>query len=172
MRLKRRPVRLNNGVIIIGSFCLFMACLAIFFLYMETTIKLLESDIRQNEEELVKLKKIVGNIEGYKADKKILENKIKVISTLEEGRTFPVTMLEQLTAIVPVKDLWLDKVSQTGSSLMLEGKARNTLIVAMFMKSLETLPFLSSVDLLSSQQDTISGVNVQSFKLNCAIKKG
>jgi hypothetical protein len=57
-------------------------------------------------------------------------------------------------------------------SLSLEGKARNTITVAVFMKSLESLPFISSVDLVSSKQEELSGLKIQTFKLNCAIKKG
>ena len=155
-----------------GSIIAFVACLAAFHFSMVARIALLESDIQANEQRLLELKKIVGNIEELQADKKNLENKINVIAKLEQGRTFPVSMLDQLASTVPVKDLFLENVVQTGNSLSLDGKARNTIVVASFMKGLESLPFIGSVDLVSSRQDEIAGVKVQSFKLNCAIKKG
>jgi type IV pilus assembly protein PilN len=158
--------------IIVGSFIAFICIIAILHLYMVARITLLESDIQTSEQQIVQLKKIVGNIQAFKEDKKNLENKINVIEKLEEGRTFPVFMLDQLASAVPSKDLSLEKITQTGMSLSIEGKARNTITVALFMKTLESLPFIATVDLVSSKQDEFSGVKIQLFKLNCAIKKG
>lgn len=169
---EKKASQAKQVVIFVGSFVAFLACIAIFHLYMVTRITLLEKNIQTSQQELVKLKKIVGNIEDYKFDKQILENKIEVIAKLEEGRTFPVYMLDQIASVVPVKDLWLEKLSQTESSISIEGKARNTITVALFMKSLEFVSFISSVDLVLSKQDEYSGVKVQSFKLQCGIKKG
>jgi type IV pilus assembly protein PilN len=169
---EKKVSQAKQVVIFVGSFLVFISIVAILHLYMVARITLLESDIQSSEQQVAELTKIVGNIENYKVDKRNLENKINVIAKLEEGRTFPVYMLSQLAAIVPVKDLWLERISQTGSSISLEGKARNTVVVALFMKSLEFVPFIGSVDLVSSKQDEFSSIKVQSFKLNCAIKKG
>lgn len=157
---------------LVGSFIAFVACIAILHLYMVARIVLLENNIQDSEKQIVELKKIVGNIEEFKADKKNMENKIGLITKLEEGRTFPVFMLDQLASAVPTKDLSLDNITQTETSLSLEGKAKNTIAVAVFMKTLENLPFIANVDLVSSKQDEFSGVKVQSFKLKCGIKKG
>lgn len=169
---EKKVSQAKQVVILVGSLIAFLSCIAILHLYMLARITLLESDIRASSQQIAELKKIVGNIQDYKTDKRILENKINVISKLEEGRTLPVYMLNQLVAVVPVKDLWLERISQSSSSISLEGKARNTIVVALFMKSLEFVPFIGSVDLVSSKQDEFSGVKVQSFRLNCAIKKG
>lgn len=169
---EKKVSQAKQAVIFVGSLLAFLSCIALLHLYMIARITLLESDIQASEQKIAELKKVVGDIQNYKVDKRILENKINVISKLEEGRTFPVYMLNQLAAVLPVKDLWLEKISQNGTSLSLEGKARNTIVVALFMKSLEFVPFIGSVDLVSSKQDEFSGVKVQSFKLNCVIKKG
>ncbi|HPJ95936.1 MAG TPA: PilN domain-containing protein [Syntrophales bacterium] len=158
--------------VIVGSFIAFIACIAVLHLYMVARIVLLENNIRDSEQQITELKKIVGNIDEFKADKKNMENKIGLITKLEEGRTFPVNMLDQLASAVPTKELSLDSISQTETALSIEGKAKNTIAVANFMKSLETLAFIANVDLVSSKQDEFSGVKIQSFKLKCGIKKG
>jgi len=169
---EKKASQAKEILLLAGSFIAFVACIAILHFYMVARIALLESDIQANEQRLAELKKIVGNIEELKAEKRILENKIDIITKLEQGRTFSVSMLNQLASSVPVKDLSLENVSQSGNSLSLKGKARNTIVVASFMKSLESLPFIGSVNLVSSVQDEIAGSKVQSFILNCAIKKG
>ncbi len=169
---EKKASQAKEILLLAGSFLVFVACIAVLHLYMVARITLLESDIQANEQRLAELKKIVGNIEELKADKKVLENKINIIAKLEEGRTFPVYMLDRLASSVPVKDLSLGNISQTGNSLSIEGNARNTIVVASFMKTLESLPFIGSVNLVSSKQEEIAGAKIQSFKLNCAIKKG
>jgi type IV pilus assembly protein PilN len=169
---EKKASQAKQVVIFVGAFLAFLACVAVLHLYMLTRITLLESDVQLNEMKLAELKKVAKGIEQFKVDKKILENKINVIAKLEEGRTFPVTMLNQLADAVPIKDLWLDEVTQAGSSLTIAGKARNNVVIALFMKSLESLSFIATVDLVSSKQEAISGINIQTFKLNCAIKKG
>lgn len=169
---EKKVSQAKQVVILVGSFIAFVSCVVILHLFMVARIVLLEKDIQTSEQQIVELKKIVGHIQAFKEDKKNLENKINVIAKLEEGRTFPVFMLDQLAAAVPTKDLSLEKITQTETNLSIEGKARNTITVALFMKMLESLPFIATVDLVSSKQDEFSGVKIQSFKLNCAIKKG
>lgn len=157
---------------LVGSFIAFVSCIAILHLYMVARIVLLENNIRDSEQQIAELKKVVGKIQEFKVDIINMENKIGLITKLEDGRTFPVFMLDQLASAVPTKDLSLGTITQKGSSLSIEGKARNTITVALFMKTLESLPFIGSVDLISSKQDEFSGIKIQSFKLQCTIKKG
>ena len=74
-------------------------------LYMSISINGLEKDVTSQEERLAELTKIIGGIEGYKRDKAILEKKLAVIDSLEENRLAPVRMLDELTNLVPVKDI-------------------------------------------------------------------
>lgn len=157
---------------LVGSFIAFIACIVMLHLYMVARIVLLENSIQDSEQQIVELKKVAGKIQEFKVDKLNMENKIGLITKLEEGRTFPVFMLDQLASAVPTKDLSLSTITQKGASLSIEGKAKNTIAVALFMKTLESLPFIANVDLVSSKQEEYSGIKIQSFKLQCVIKKG
>jgi len=154
-------------------------CLIIVFLSlgwlsvgMNMSISGLETQIKESETTLTTLEKEIGDIDQFKKTKSDLENKLGVISTLEEKRLAPVKTLDSLAMLVPPKDIWLTKITQKDASLALEGMGRDNLVVADLMKSLEKFDPIKSVDLISSKKVDISGVTVQQFNFSCALKKG
>jgi type IV pilus assembly protein PilN len=141
-------------------------------LYVSLSIGGLEKDVKQQEDRLAELTKVIGDIEKYKRDKDVLEKKLAVIDSLEQNRLAPVRMLDELTGLVPVKDIWLEKLTEKGSALQIEGVARNNIAVALFMKNLVNSNFIKSVDLTSTKEKEISGIKLQQFVVSCALKKG
>src|SRR4030065_21075 len=104
--------------------------------------------------------------------KKELEQKLAVINTLEVNRCFPVRTLDELNMLVPTKDLWLDKVAETGKALRIEGVAGDNDILSRIMSNLEKAGFVQSVDLVVSKEKDFSGVKLQQFVLTRVVKKG
>ncbi|MBU3932127.1 MAG: PilN domain-containing protein [Pseudomonadota bacterium] len=172
-REKEKKENIQRQIIIIsGSLLLFLVILISGHLYLGMTISGLEKKIREADARLVVLDKKVGDIEGFKKDKKELEQKLGVINTLEVNRFFPVRMLDELNMVVPSRDVWLDRVIETGKDLRIEGVARDNGILARFMKNLERAGFVQSVDLVISQEKDVAGVKLQQFALTCVMKKG
>ena len=68
--------------------------------------------------------------------------------------------------------MWLEKTTETGDSLRIEGVARNSMTVSQYMRNLESASFIKSVDLISSKEKEIAGVKLQQFILTCIMKKG
>jgi type IV pilus assembly protein PilN len=158
-------------VIVVVASVVFALLLATVQLYVVRTIMNLEEEIKTKEARLVVLKKIIGEIDDIKAEKKILEKKLAVIKRLEEDRLFPVRLLDEVNTLVPAKDVRLTKVSEQGMQLSIEGVGRDNIAVALFMKSLELSKYIQSVDLISSKQVDISGIKVQQFSLTCVKKR-
>ena len=84
-----------------------------------------------------------------------MEQKLGVIKSLETDRLFPVRMLDELNMLVPAKDAWLEKISQTEQELRIEGMARDNGGVALLMKNLEKADFIQSVELVVSREKEI-----------------
>lgn len=172
-REKEKKENIKRQIIIIsGSLLLFILILLTGHIYLNMTIGDLEDKIKEAEAKLVVLDKKVGDIEGFKKDKKELEQKLAVINTLEVNRFFPIRMLDELNMLVPTKDLWLDKVAETGKALRIEGVARDNAILSRFMRNLERAGFVQSVDLVVSKEKDFSSVKLQQFVLTCVMKKG
>jgi type IV pilus assembly protein PilN len=172
-REKEKKENLHRQIILIaGSLVLLLVILVSIYLYFIISIKGIESQIADAEAKLVVLNKKVGDIEGFKRDKKDVEQKLGVIKSLEGDRLFPVVMLDELNLLIPAKEAWLDRIVQTGQELRIEGMAKDNGTVALLMKSLEKASFIQSVDLVVSREKEVAGLKLQQFTLTCVLKKG
>lgn len=172
-REKEKREDVTRQIMIIGiTFVVFVLALGSLHLYLTMSISSLEENITKQQAELDRLNKIIRDIDVFKRDKALLEKKIAIINTLEENRLAPVRMLDELTTMVPVKDVWLEKLSEKGTAITIEGMARSNIAVAHFMKNLAGSTFIKSVDLISTKEKEISGIKLQQFIISCVKKKG
>ena len=172
-REKEKKENLQQQIVIfLGTLVIFLLIIFGVHTYFVMNVSSLEGKIKQAETRLAYLDKKVGDIEGFKRDKKELEQKLGVINSLETDRLFPVRMLDELNMIVPAKDAWLEKITQTKQELRIEGAARDNTVVATLMKNLEKADFIQSVELVVSRERDVVGVKLQHFTLSCVIKKG
>jgi type IV pilus assembly protein PilN len=169
-KAKKANVVRQLAIVFLSLFT-FLVILASIHLYIAHSIGNLETDIATREARLLVLKKIIGEIDDIRAEKKVLEKKLAVINRLEEDRLYPVRMLDEVNALVPPRDIQLTKVSEQGSRVSIEGMGRDNIAVALFMKNLELSKYVQSVDLISSKQVDISGVKVNQFSLSCVKKR-
>jgi type IV pilus assembly protein PilN len=158
-------------VIVVVATVIFAILIASVQIFMMRSIASIEGDIKARETRLVALKKILGEIEDIRMEKQTLERKLAVIKRLEEDRFYPVRLLDEINTMVLPKDVRLTKVSEQGPQLSIEGVGRDNIAVALFMKNLELSRYIQSVELVSSRQVTISGVNVNQFSLSCVKKR-
>jgi type IV pilus assembly protein PilN len=170
--IERKETQSRQIFILASSFVLFLLILASVQIYLWGNISSLEQGLKAKEERLVVLNKIIGEVDEFKKEKLVLEKKLAIIGDLEKNRTYPVRMLADIASQVPVKDVWLDKLSQTSGTLNIEGKGRDNFAVVRFMKNLEGSMYIQSVELVSSKQSEISGVKLQQFNISCALRRG
>ncbi|MDP3097988.1 MAG: PilN domain-containing protein [Syntrophales bacterium] len=171
-REKAKKENLQRQIIILsGTLVLFLLIILAVHLYFSMSISGMETKIREADARLAVLNKKVGDIEGFKRDKKELEQKLGVINSLERNRLFPIRMLDELNLLVPSKEAWLEKITQKGQALRIEGVARDNGTVARFMKSLEKAGFVQSVELVVSREKELAGVKLQQFILTCVMKE-
>jgi type IV pilus assembly protein PilN len=170
---KEKKENLSRQVFIIaGSFIIFILCLIWIHIWTNASINDLKAQTAEAEKSLVMLNKKIGDIEKYKKDKEELEQKLDIISTLEENRLAPVKMLDDLAMLVPTKDIWLVKITQKDNQLIIEGNGRDNIVVANFMKTIENFEPIKSVDLISAKRTEIAGMTFQNFNFSCLMKKG
>lgn len=169
-REKKEGLTRQIVVIVICS-VVFLIAICSLQLYLIISTSNLEKEITVQEEELARLKKTLADIEQYKMNMATLEKKLAIINTLEINRLAPVKMLDELSIVVPIKDVWLDKISEKGTEITMEGMARNNIAVAHFMKNLSVANFVKTVDLLSTREKEIAGVKLQQFVISCVKKK-
>ncbi|MDQ5984689.1 MAG: hypothetical protein CSYNP_00385 [Syntrophus sp. SKADARSKE-3] len=170
--IAKKETQSRQIFILIGSFVLYLLILGAVQLFMWRDVSTIEQNLKVKQDRLDVLNKIIGEVDQYKKEKRVLEKKLAVIGDLEKNRSYPIRMLADIASQVPIKDLWLDKLSENGVSLMLEGKARDNFAIVRFMRSLEGSMYIQSVELVSSKQIEVSGIKLQQFSLTCVLRKG
>jgi len=168
----KKETQTKQIVIIAGCFILFFLIIGVVHLWIVTSISSLDKDVKAKDEKILALNKLIGEVDQIKNEKRILEKKLGVIGNLEKSRNYPVRLLADVASQVPTKDVWLDKLTQTGLSMQVEGKARDNFAVVRFIKSMEGSMYIQSVELVSSKQLEMSGIKLQQFVLSCVLKSG
>lgn len=169
---EKKENSVRQASLIGGAFVALILILVFVQLKLNSSIRTLESQVKESEVKLVDLDKKIGHLDEFKKDKQELEQKLQVIKNLEENRLMPVKILDDLASLVPPKDIWLVKVTQNNDQLTIEGVGKDNIIVADFMKIIEKFEPVKSVDLVSSKKTEISGITLQQFNFACVLKKG
>ncbi|MDY0162733.1 PilN domain-containing protein [Desulfobotulus sp.] len=157
---------------------IFMLSLVLVFLVMGVVAVRLETQIGEQKELLAQRQKEASSLEAQarqvgviRKELEVLEQKMKVLGSLEEGRRLPVEIFEALTEDVIPQRMWLLSYKGDQSRVQMSGLALDDKTVADFMTNLEKNGFFSSVSLESVRQQMQGTVALRAFSLVCQRKK-
>lgn len=125
----------------------------------------LQDKIAAADQRIAELKLALKAVNDFQAKRKVLEQKVQVISDLKRRQEVPVHLLDQLSRQVP-EFLWLEGLDEKEGAIQLRGKATNFNAVSNFYNNLAGSPYFSDVTLGSTQRAP-QGV---SFVLSCKFK--
>ncbi len=144
------------------------AGIALVHLSLSSEIGDLEGRISQRRTEISRLQAVIGEVKEFKKKKRELEEKIEVISQLEQRQRGPVRVLHELATIIPEK-MWIEKLQDHAGSLSLEGVAIDNQTIAQFMTRMEASPLFHGVRLELTRQVARSGVNLKTFSIRASV---
>ncbi len=119
---------------------LVVAATLLFYISYRSDVASLKNDIKAGKSELAQLKSKIGVLAKLKGQKRVLEDKLKIVSKLEEAREGPVDMFRRLSAAMPEK-AWLHSMVEKGDSMTLSGVAAYDDVIADFMRNLKEQEF-------------------------------
>lgn len=129
----------------------------------------LQGRIVSMQAEIKKLEAVAKKVDKFKADKKMLEERIKVIKTLLASQSVPVHLLQALNDQLP-EEVWLNGVTKTGGRLVIRGYSFTDFGIANFMTRLgRTAPLLRNVELVVSEQTEVQKVPLKKFEIICTV---
>ena len=108
-------------------------------------------------------------IAKLKKDREEYFRKTEIIQKLKSNSSLTVRTLDEVASRVDNQRMWLDSLNQQTSSLRLSGVALDNQTIAQFMDHLKESPFVQNVTLASSSLKVVSGRNLKSFQLSCAV---
>jgi type IV pilus assembly protein PilN len=162
---RKKKKELNIDVLYFLLPLLVLVGILVFHRSVSGKIEQLDTDIRKANAEVARLKNEIGEVDSFKARKAELQQKVDVISKLQQGRKGPVKVFEALSATIPEK-CWIDSLTIKGDRIDLRGIAANNYTIANFMTALGQSGRFRDVVLGSAEQATVSKVKLVRFNLS------
>ncbi len=114
--------------------------------------------------QLAQFKPQQEQVEGFKAKKSEIEQKLEVIQRLERSRSGPVHILDELASRTPER-VWLTELSANGGQIELKGMSLDNELVALFLTSLNDSAYFANVELKETELKTIDALKLNTFRI-------
>ncbi len=121
---------------------------------------------RTAEAEIAKLKPVLDELERFKKDKALLEQKLAALKSLEGARRGPTRIFAELAAIMPPQ-VWVTAIREQSLSATLEAIGLDSQSVAVFVNAMQRSPYFANVELTSVEQILYLGLKVKKFIVTC-----
>jgi len=169
---KKENVRRQISIFLL-SFALIIIAVVYWNIWLGNRITKLQARNQDTVAQIAKYDKINKEIAQIKKTLSILEQKIKVIETLEGDRKDAVNLLESMTELIVKERMWFTSLNVQGDNITIHGVALDERTIADFMRNLEgtgTGPY-TKVTLKSIQQQQIKDKNLNLKSFNVTMSK-
>ena len=133
-----------------------VGCGVLFGLWKTNDNKIVEhqTKIRQLQTDKASLEQLKATVEGYEAQKRILDQRIAVIQDLQRNKVGGQELLDVIaTTVTRTETLWLTSMKRKANGLELEGTAASVTAVANFITQLKRAGYFDRVEIKESHQD-------------------
>jgi len=141
-----------------------------FWWQLNSQISMLRNDEASATKERNLLQEKVKEVENYEANKKLLEEKNRIIEQLKRNQSGPVHLLDEISKNLPER-VWLLSLKEEGGKIDLDGRAITNADIVDFINNLKRSPFFKDVQIIESRQtnDNEKKIALYDFKLTCTI---
>lgn len=147
------------------------------WMYQESTVPDL---IKERDAETQKLQQLrsynaqmeksVQEIKKFKDDEAQLQARIGYMEKLAKDRFREIKVLDLIQQVIPEK-VWLTRVESGDGRITVQGQAMTDFEISSFMESLAKSVYFLDVNLLSSSETLVDGINIKKFEIACVMEK-
>lgn len=116
------------------------------------------------EEEKAKLKDVDMKLQQVKDQRALILRKINLINELKSHQGIAVSIMDELSKHIPYW-IWLTETTYSRDMIQIRGRAMSNNLIADYIYALETSPYFSNVNLISSTQREMRGDQYHEFSL-------
>lgn len=121
---------------------------------------------RTAEAEIAKLKPVLDEVERFKKDKALLEQKLAAFKSLEGARRGPTRIFDELAALMP-RQVWVTAVREQGMNATIEALGLDSQSIAVFLNAMARSPYFTNVELTVVEQTEYLGLKIKRFSVTC-----
>ncbi|MCG8588641.1 MAG: PilN domain-containing protein [Proteobacteria bacterium] len=161
--LKQNVALLVLGLVVVGGVALLMQQ------QVSSSISNAQTRLASMQSAIDRLKPQQQKVEAFKAKKQQLESKLEVIRGLDQARSGPVRVMDELSAHTPER-LWFTAITTKGKGITLAGQSLDNALVADLLRGLNTSPYFVDVDLdKTTLGKEVNGVQVVEFTIQAGM---
>lgn len=128
----------------------------------------LDRDIQAAQQETIRLRAIIAQVNDFDTQKKLLEQRVSLIETLKKGQVGPVYLLDQVSRALPDL-LWLTSMVQEGQNVTIEGSAMSLMALSDFVANLEGSGYFKPpVEIVDSKVESRQEGDIVRFTIRVA----
>jgi len=159
-----------NPMVLIGlAFILSLGALAGWYYKIDSERKDIEKKMVAAQQEAQRLAVAKAKYDEREAQKKIFEQRVKVIEDLRRQQQGPIELLAMIGDTVNnTEGVWLGTLKEDGHNVSIEGTALSVHQVASLMKNLENTGYFRAIEMKETAQDEqTKDMQVFNFSLVC-----
>ena len=142
------------------------ALVGLFYMIWNRQTDTLNVELRKQHAEQARLAGIKQENAKYEQERRLLEQRIKIIEVLQAGRVGPTEFMNALGNVVEktTSDLYLSSVTSQGDRVVIHGQAGSPNSVATLLTSMKISGYFNDVQLRQFYEDDVQ--NLVSYKFN------
>ncbi|MBI2678542.1 MAG: PilN domain-containing protein [Candidatus Koribacter versatilis] len=159
----------NPAIVIMLAFLLAAGGLFGWYMKIGAEKKRIEKDMLAAQKESQELALAKSKYDEREAQRKIFEQRVKVIEDLRAKASGPVELLAMIgDTINGTEGVWLSTLKEDGRNINIDGSALSVHQVASLMKNLQSTGYFRTVELKETQQDPqVKDMQQFNFTLVC-----
>lgn len=148
-----------------------LVCVALFLVnhLLNKKISHLNEKIKQSERQFAIYNKKATQVDVLKEELNKLNNKLKVIGSLKNGRKFSINTLKEISDLTVENRMWLKSLKFNKKSISFAGIAIDDKTVADFMRNLEESSMFKDVELKSVSRTEVNSTDLRQFSMRAKI---
>jgi type IV pilus assembly protein PilN len=170
-RRRGRGIQISKPMfIVLPAVVLVVAAMLVGWWYLDSQVQLLQQEVTRSRAELKKYESDIKKVEQFRADKRRLEERVKIVQRLAAEQEGPVHLLDQVSRSLP-EEVWLTGLTKARDKLTLQGYAFSNFGIANFMTELgKSRPLsIKRVELSFSEKAAVERVPVERFEITAEV---
>lgn len=138
--------------------------------YFQDRVDAQQMTIDKRKSQIAQLEVIIGEVNQITAERKDLEDKLKILDTLKKKRGGPVKVMDSLAQLMPAH-AWITSLSERGGSVEMAGLGMTNDDVAELMRELKKSQYFSNIVLKRVTSEQVQGpvTQVVHFEISCNV---
>lgn len=170
VKAAQKKEQLRNQLLVFIVTLVFVAAGCYYTRYMvQNEIDTVKQEIENNNAEIKKLQKKIGEVKKFKELQAELKNKLEVLKSLKEAKSGPVHLMDDLINALP-ENLWITDYQDKKGNIVIKGVGLSEDDVAELMTNLERSNSYRNISLKLTKQKEQEGLKLKLFELLCQIE--